>query len=265
MPGPSRVVTSVRNPGVVEARRLHDARRRRDSGRTLVEGPHQLADAAAAGAIVHEIYARPGDPEAGRVAASCGREPIWVNEAVLGALSGTRTPRGPIGVVKIPDPVPLTGTDTVVLWEVSEPGNAGAVVRSAAAFGFAVATVGGADIWAPGVIRAAAATQFGVPVTRLGADAVGALGDAGLTPLALVAGGGEDLAHVAADAGLVALLVGNEAHGLPADVGRAATPVTIPMPGAVESLNAAVAAGIALYVLSSRHHPPSGTQGSRRR
>jgi len=252
MPGPSRVLTSVHNPGVVEARRLHDPRRRRLSGLTLVEGPHQLSDAVAAGAAVHEIYARPDDPEAMRIGAACGRKPVWVADAVLAALSGTRTPRGPIGVVAIPPPAPLAAVDTVVLWEVAEPGNAGAIVRSASAFGFAVATVGGADLWAPSVIRSGAATQFGATISRLGAAPLTEVLDAGLAPLALVAREGDDVAMAGRIHGPVALLVGNEAHGLPDEVMEASEPLTIPTSGRVESLNAAVAAGIALYVLARR-------------
>jgi TrmH family RNA methyltransferase len=107
---------------------------------------------------------------------------------------------------------------------------------------------GTADPWAPKVLRAAAGGHFR---TRLGelADA-DALREVARPVIATVVSGGE---HPSALAGTAdsALLVGEEAAGLPADlVALADRSVTIPMPGGTESLNAAVAGAIVAYELA---------------
>lgn len=238
----------------MEHTRLHDPRVRRDTGRTLVEGPHQVADAIAAGAVVSCLYVLESDHRGMSIADACRVAPTPVGEPVLAKLAGTRSPRGPIAVVAIPPSTPLgaagdTDRDLVVLWGVSDPRNAGAIVRSAVAFGFDVAaTRGTVDLWAPGVIRAAAATQFRTAISHLELDAVAVLAAAGYRTYATVATGGEPPDR--ADASPIAVLIGNEAHGLPGSVVAAAERlVTIDLDPGVESLNAAVAAGITLHGL----------------
>ena len=248
-----RVLTSPRNPRVVELAKLHDPRRRRAAGLTLVEGPHQLTDVVAFGAVVREVFVLEGDEAGGAAAAASGAPTTTVGHGVLRKLAGTTHPRGPVAVVEIPDGDPPVAADTVVLWGVQDPGNAGAIIRSAAAFGFGVAaTPRTVDLWSPRVIRAAAATQFGTRVIALATRPLPQLAAGGLRLAAAVASDGIDPASWEPD-GPVALLVGNEAQGLPADVvDTADARLTIPLQGGVESLNAVVAAGIIMYALSRR-------------
>ncbi len=171
-----------------------------------------------------------------------------VTEAVLGRMAGTVHPRGPLAVVRRPEPSRLRPVDTVVLWDVADPGNAGAIVRSAAALGFDVAVTSGAgDVWSPKAVRAAAATQFRTRVTDLGDDPMRRD-----TRLRSHRPGGGDLGRAPTSAplpgaGPVAVLVGSEAHGLPDDVVAAAIPVSLRLDAGVESLNVAVAAGILMH------------------
>ncbi len=245
-----RVLTSVRNPRVIELAKLHDARRRRAAEQTLVEGPHQLADVLAFGASVVEVFHTEEDADAAAMAAAAEVPATAVSQAVLRRIAGTDHPRGPVAVVQIPEPDPLVAVDTVVLWDVRDPGNTGAIVRTAAALGYAIAvTPGTADVWGPKAIRSAAATQFGARVSTLSGSALEVLESAGLHTMATVAAGGEDPSAVSSE-GPVAVLIGNEAHGLPDEVAAAAaTRVTVPLQGGVESLNAAVAAALTMYAL----------------
>jgi TrmH family RNA methyltransferase len=166
-------------------------------------------------------------------------------------MAGTAHPRGPLAVADVPPFVALRTSDTVVLWDVADPGNAGAIVRSAAGFGFAVAVTRQAtDVWSPKAVRAAAATQFRTTLTELGADPYGEVLAAGLAPLAMVVEGGEDVDRSEVT-GPVALLIGSEAHGLPEPVVAAARPVTLRLDNDVESLNAAVAAGVMMHHIRS--------------
>jgi RNA methyltransferase, TrmH family len=226
-------ITSPQNPQLQDLRRLL-ARRRRD-GRFAAEG-EDLVDAAA----------RAGwEPLAGfRAAGSYGAPGFAeVDGALLGRISllgsGTRV----IGVYgERWAPVPL-GPTCVYLHGVRDPGNVGAIVRSAQAFGVASVAVGPdcADPFGPRAVRASMGAIFAVPVAR-GGELPGAR-------VALVAGAGEPLGAAALPAE-VTLMVGAEREGLPADlVAGADRVVHIPMRGG-DSLNAAMAATVALYELT---------------
>jgi TrmH family RNA methyltransferase len=139
----------------------------------------------------------------------------------------------------------------VYLHGVQDPGNVGTVVRAALAFGAGSVALGPgcADPWSPKAVRASMGAVFAVPLARAA--------DAGALPgerIALVAGEGEPLRGPAA--GDATLLVGAERAGLPARVRRAADRVAhIPIAQA-ESLNAAMAATVALYELTRPGAPP---------
>jgi TrmH family RNA methyltransferase len=152
-----------------------------------------------------------------------------------------------VAVIAVPEPDQLEAKPTVVLWEVETPGTVGTLIRSAAAFGWNVACYRGADPWSPKVLRAGAGAHFGLSIAEL--EDLAAVRRVGLSPMATVASGGR-IPEVVEVSDPVALLVGNEAHGLPREVVEGADGViTIPMRG-LDSLNAAVAGSIAMYVLS---------------
>jgi RNA methyltransferase, TrmH family len=139
-----------------------------------------------------------------------------------------------------------TGTPDVVvaLWQVSDPGNVGTLLRTADAFGAAVAlSPECADPTSPRALRASAGAVFRVPLMTW--DALPE------RRIALVAHGGEPLSDVDLTPPL-ALLLGSEREGLPDDLVAGAVPALIPTPGAAESLNVAAAGAIALYELSRR-------------
>ncbi|MEX1271440.1 MAG: RNA methyltransferase, partial [Acidimicrobiia bacterium] len=136
-------VRSTRNPRVTAAARLRRARERKRLGLTLLEGPHLLEEALAAGAEVLEVFGL-GSPQPA--------VPNWVEvtEDVLIRLADTESPRGPVAVMRIPPAVTAT-RDHLVLG-VSDPGNAGTLIRTAAAFGLDVAFGSDAvDPWSPKV------------------------------------------------------------------------------------------------------------------
>lgn len=233
------VIASTRNPAVMDAARLHRARHRRETGRTLLEGPSVVSEAIEASVPILELYVLEGEqPPSGH------RGPVrFVTPEVLARLSGTETPRGPVAVVEVPVGALPTDRPVLVAWGVSDPGNCGTMVRTAAAFGYGfVAGPESADPWSPKVVRSGAGGHFRTTVATV-AD----LG--GLDPLRLVgtvARGGDPPGPVGAGE---AIVVGSEAHGLPADVVAACDRlVTIPMRGGTESLNAAVAAAIVAYL-----------------
>jgi RNA methyltransferase, TrmH family len=237
-----------RNPQVTAASRLHRPEDRRHRSETLIEGPQLLEEALAGGVEIRSLFAGEADTVTRDVASGNGLNLTLVTDAALGRLAGTKTPRGPIAVIPIPpDPVEVSG-NLLVAYGVSDPGNLGALIRIAAAFGWEFGyTDGSADPWAPKAMRGAMGGHFRCEIIR-----VGDLDDLEKwTTVATVVEGGIPPSQVSGGPHVV--LVGEEASGLPAHVAAACDhQVTIPMPGGTESLNAAVAAGIVVYELSSR-------------
>ena len=242
---PDDIITSTRNPAVADAARLHRARHRRDTGRTLLEGPHLVGEAIASGCEIAELFVLEGEePPAGHSA------PIRVvSEGVMSRLAGTVTPRGPIAVIEIPEPEIDETRPALVAWEISDPGNCGTLLRSAAAFGLGyVSGPRSADPWAPKVLRSAAGAHFRTPVGAVD----GLEGLAGRHLVATVVAGGTAPGSLPEDA---AILVGSEPRGLPDEVVAACDRlVTIPMPGETESLNAAVAGAVVAYLGAVHGH-----------
>ena len=238
-------VRTHRARSVVDAARLHRARDRRERGLTLVEGPHLIADVEAAGAVVREQFGvEPTDPRI-----------TPVDQRALERLAGTESPRGPLAVVEIPTEWLDPDRNLVVSVGVSDPGNVGTVIRTAASFGWGFAYMQGtADPWAPKTIRAGAGGQFQTPVARIGSLRE----TAEWTTVAAVPSGGDPPSDISERP--IALLMGEEAHGLPDwAIDSAARRLTISTPGPTESLNAAVAAGIAIYELSKGWGHTRGT------
>lgn len=241
----------------MDASRLHRARERRDTGLTLLEGPHLLDEAVKAKADIRTVFVAVGDDAGASAASSTGIEPVIVDERALQRIAGTETPRGPVAVVAIPPPRPPLSQHILVSWGVSDPGNVGTMIRVAAAFGWDFSyTAGTADPWSPKVLRAGAGNQFSVGISEVaGLDEIRSTGYA---PLASVVSGGT--APELIETRRWAVLIGEEASGLPADVvGASDGTISIPMPGGIESLNAAVAAGILAYVIS-KHSGEAGEQ-----
>ncbi len=240
-------VRSPRNQRVAAAVRLRRARERRESGLTLLEGPSVLQAAANAHAAVRVVFALEDDRDTALLARRCGYEHIPVTREVLDRLAPSQHPRGPVAVVEIPAPVVTRNGKVIVLWGVGDPGNAGTLIRSAAAFGFGVACgPGTVDPWSPKVLRAGAGAHYSVAI-ETGVHDLSVLRERGFRVLASVVTGGEPPAPLA---GRVALLVGDEARGLDAAIVDACdAAITIPMRAGLESLNASVAGSILMYEL----------------
>ncbi len=238
-----KVITSTANPTIKATVRLHRAEVRKRERRTIIEGPHAVDLATRAGAQFDLVLAREGE----EASIDPAVEIYLVSDRVLRAVAATENPRGPVAVVRIPEAAALQARDTLVLAGVADPGNAGTLLRTASALGMQTAVFPGAvDLWSPKVLRAAAGAHWQMPpVSAAGIDTLIA---AGLDTVALVVAGGDPPGLVLANSGPVAIIVGGEAHGLPAGLAAAAARrLTIPMPGGAESLNAAVAGAIALY------------------
>ncbi len=246
-------VRSPRNQRVAAAARLRRVRERRSTGLTLLEGPNLLEAAARGGAEVLSVFALAEDAAALTLAEGSGYELTVVTEAVLDRLAPSQHPRGPVAVMAVPSPVVIEDRNAVVLWGIGDPGNAGTLIRTAAAFGFGVVFgPGSVDPWNPKVLRAAAGAHFSAPIES-GLETVADLERRGFRTVASVVGGGVAPTSIE-PADRSALFIGDEANGLPDSITDAChLHVTIPMNAGLESLNASVAGSILMYELAARH------------
>ena len=231
-----------------------------------MEGPTVVREALESGVEVREVFLAEDLEGHGLESAleATGVPTSIVGSDVIGALSETVTPQGVVAVVADPSVGldALVGVDLcLVLADVRDPGNAGTLVRTAAAAGAGAVIfgAGSVDPLHPKVVRSAAGALFRVPLVRR-------------APLAEVAStlrsGGTSLIGAAADAGTdmysfdltgpVAIVLGNEAWGLPEAAERLLDErIGIPMPGPVESLNVSSAGAVLLFeVLRQRGIPP---------
>jgi TrmH family RNA methyltransferase len=249
---------------VAAAVKLHRHVGRRRAARFLAEGPN-LVEAALRRGLVSEVFVT--EAAMARFGGMLTDVPAHqVTERAAKALSDTVTPVGLVAVCSVPE----TGLDDVlavsprlvaVAVEISEPGNAGTLIRIADAMGADAVVLAGhsVDPYNGKCLRASAGSIFSIPVVAEfdTASAVAALVDSGLRVLATTVDGEVSLDDVELSEP-TAWLFGPEAQGLAPDVAASADArVRIPMPGSAESLNVASAASICLYQ-SARAHRRAG-------
>jgi len=250
---------SARNPRVLRLAKLARRREERDEQRALlVEGPVLLATALAAGADVIDVYVHDDALDRPAVADVLARldphvVPWVVPSGTLDRVGDVATSQGVISIVRRDQPswpTPGTTSFVLVLADVADPGNAGTLVRAAAAAGAgAVVVAGGVDPSNPKVVRASAGAVFGIDVVTSPSalDALAELSAAGYAIVGTVVRDGEFYDSVDLT-GPVAVVVGNEAHGLdPALVDALEVALTIPMAGPTESLNVAMAGTVVCF------------------
>jgi RNA methyltransferase, TrmH family len=249
------VITSVRNPRVAAALKLHKRAFRERQRAFLVEGAHVLVEAIESGRALSALFHREPSSELVRRAAEGGADTIHVSEEILERLARAATPQGFVGVapfVDVPlEAVPDRPSCVTILHAVRDPGNAGTVLRSADAVGAdaIVFTATSVDVYNEKTVRSSAGSLFHLPVVRgpETAQAIDALRSRGMRVLAMDAAGASDLyGQDLADP--VAFVFGNEAWGLPAEVAALADDVVrVPLSGRAESLNLAAAATVCLF------------------
>jgi TrmH family RNA methyltransferase len=234
----------------------------------LLDGVHLLAEAHASGLNVDTAafeHAALDQPAARRLAerlAASGADVLIVSRNVLEAMSPVKTPSGAVGIARhslvslrdaLAPPGGALGRSpalVVVAHDVQDPGNVGALLRSAEAAGATAFVASGstADPLGWKALRGSMGSALRVPIAR--ADIQTTLrgcADAAIQVAALVPRGGEPL-FAAELRSPMALLLGSEGCGLPPEIaGRADRRLSIPMRGPIESLNVAVAAALVLY------------------
>lgn len=249
-----KCITSRENALFKQLKKLADsARERRKAGYTLLDGTHLLAAYLATGLVPQQVIVGQGGIDNAEIRALLkaipGERLVEVPQALFAELSQVETPTGVLAAIAIPHfKKPAAVEFCLLLEDVQDPGNLGTILRSAAAAGVQAAYLSAhcADAWSPKVLRAGMGAHFVLPIEER----------ANLTEKAATFPGMTLATSLKAEQSIydldltraVALLIGNEGAGLSADLLAAAnTRARIPMPGRIESLNAAAAASICMF------------------
>jgi TrmH family RNA methyltransferase len=246
-------ISSHDNPIFKRLKKLAEsARARREARMTLLDGEHLLAAYLDAGGQPHTLV-RAASFDAASFEALAARclhaKRIVLPDAQFAALSPVATPAGMLAEAAWLAPPAIDATPLVIVLEdIQDPGNLGSMLRSGAAAGatLAVLSKGCHDAWSPKALRGGQGAQFVLPLVS-GVDVVEWL--AGFEGESLALALAEDNSLYARKlAGSLALIVGNEGAGLsPAVCDAASATIRIPMPGRIESLNAAAALAVAVF------------------
>ena len=241
-----REIRSKDNRIVKRCEQLSMRKYRDQFGLYLIEGENLLAEAVKNHARIETVLLREGCQKS--LPPQVADRTFLLDAGIFDKLAQTVTSQG---ILAKEDFINLPGSNFIVLDRLQDPGNIGTILRTADAAGYKLAILmkGTADVYAPKVVRAATGSLFRMPVVSMAsakelAEFTGAAGKK-LTATCLDARRwyyDEDLTHD------IALIIGNEGNGISRDLIESSDiQIKIPMQGNIESLNAAVAAGVLMY------------------
>lgn len=271
---PYRIVQSKQNGRLKELRRALANPGREAAGLAGIEGLKLLEEALRAGLRVPTVFVVEGSEdllEALRLPSET--EILLLPKDLLDSALTTEAPQ-PIAALVAPPQwtwPQLLGSSAllIVLAGLQDPGNLGTILRSAEAFGATgvISLPGTVSAWNPKAVRASAGSVFRMPLLTVSVnDCFDILREFGIKILTTSVQSAQP-ANEADLSGPVALLIGNEGNGVPSELAAQADGViTIPCPGPVESLNAAVATSVLLYDASRQRagRATSGLDGNSR-
>ena len=256
-------ITSVKNERVKRAAKLaSSSKTRREEGLFVLEGLRLCMDVVRSGLRCAELYV--SDAFAGKHAAefealsAVSDEVFLVNDAVLAKLSDTQTPQGVCCVVKMPAAADVIGgaeddANVLLLENVQDPANLGAIARTAEALGLSgLLVAGGCDVYAPKALRASMGALLRLPVeTGETAELLARAKAAGFRCYASTPDADAEPVNTVDWSGRALCVVGNEANGVTPETQAACDArITIPMAGRAESLNAAAAGAILMWEMT---------------
>ncbi len=268
MPASPTQIASRANPRVKQLRAAFAGRAKPSGGLVAIEGEHLLYEAMRSGMVFKTIFL--SERRAAPDWAPRNVELVELTDDVFASAMDTQSPQG-IAALLVPpvwtldDVLAANSPDglsplILIAAGLQDPGNLGTLIRSAEAFGATavLTTPGTVNEWNQKALRASAGSVFRLPVVQVDAHDLAALQSQGLRVLAAVAptsdpgNASQESAPIAAAnadlTGPCALMIGNEGAGLSEEwLELADARITIPTPGRVESLNAAVAGSLLLY------------------
>ncbi|MET1045773.1 MAG: RNA methyltransferase [Hyphomicrobium sp.] len=263
-----KIITSLTNDRIKAIRALEMRKVRKETGLFVAEGTSLLVTARDHGfvpeTLVYQAGAAAGGVSRGLVkhALDAGSEVLEVSELVLGKLASKDNPQSLLGVFRqrfatAPNPAKIASTDTwLALEEIRDPGNLGTIIRTADAVGLAGVILVGTtcDPYALESIRATMGSIFAVPIVKLDRETFFTLAKA--WPGEVIGthlDAREDFRQMQYN-GRELIVMGSEGPGLSGGAAAICSSlVKIPMAGALDSLNLAIATALMLYQVRGPH------------
>ncbi len=244
-----KVIISPHNKEIRAIQKLQTKKSRAEQGKFLAEGFRTCQTIIQSKKIkLIQLYCVEESSEVAKQLTSISFITLISDEAMK-KISPVETPSGIVGVFNLPSKPPLEKiSEGIVLAQVSDPGNAGTLIRTAAAMAYeTVVVIEGCDIWAPKVVQASAGAIAKQNIFELSWNEL-LNNKKDLKLAALIVSGGRTPKH---SKGFL-IVIGNEAHGIPQEwSSQCDEKITLEMPGKTESLNAGVAGSIAMYLLKN--------------
>lgn len=254
----TQIITSTKNQYIKQARALAKKKFRDETGLFLVEGANIIKDMPSSVEVQYVLATAQRESEAERFcSAYCSNasgelaftraQVYYVSDEVMSYVADTVSPYGLCAVCKMPQRAfALPSANALLLDGVSDPGNLGTILRTAAACDFCdVYLLDTADIYSPKVVRATLGGLFRVRTYEINeAQALELLAKSNSIVLDM---GGENILESKPQAPVL-LVAGNEAHGVRDIIKRNAKKAySLPMKNEIESLNVAIATAVAMY------------------
>lgn len=245
----SRKITSLQHPLVKHLVKLRlDGTYRDEHHSLIIEGLKPIQELSSY--VINLFFTA----EYSSYVDSIQAEKWLITDAVLKKISGMTSPEGIVAEIKMPTFVSLGKSKRVLALDgINDPGNLGTLLRTALALGWESIYFlpGTCDPFNEKSLRAARGAQFKLSLIQGSADELKQWVKMNRIP-AYVADVMGTPPNLLEESSSCLLVLGNEAHGASEEVRNFCLPVTIPMPGEMESLNVAVAGGILLYLLSNQ-------------
>lgn len=272
---PIHIVQSKQNARLKELRKALTHPGRNERGLVGIEGPNLVQEAMRAGLRVHAIFAGSQDL-LDEIASQQNTSQVDLLLVPSDSLRSALLTESPQPFAALIDPPkwkwkdlltsPRSEALIIVLAGIQDPGNLGTILRSAEAFGATgvICLPGTVNPWNPKAVRASAGSIFRVPLMQTSeSEALEQLRAAGVRLLTTALDRAQP-ANTTDLARAVAIVIGNEGNGVPPDfAAHTNAAITIPCPGPVESLNAAVAASVLLYEASRQRDQEPHPGGAR--
>lgn len=240
------MISSIQNETIKQIVTLHNAFYRKKYQQFIAQGYTTCLTLIQCGYQLHEIYIT--EQKYTQYEKQFINQPVTVvSDKVMNKISTTATPSGIVAIFSIPDTTYTPTSNSLVLYNIQDPGNMGTLIRSAAAMGVEnIFIIEGTDPYSPKVIQATSGTIGYVTIATVDWQTF-LQQHSSINLCALVVKNG--VCPQELDLSQSILIIGNEGSGLPINViENCKQLLTIQMPGNTESLNASIAGSIALYL-----------------
>ncbi len=256
------IITSRENAVVKQAHKLATtAKTRKKEQAFIAEGLRLCRDVAQGDGVIRTAFMTQGFltdfPQDATLIGQRAEHCFTVSDSIMQHLSDTDSPQGVLCVCQKPDfsKLPQQAGRFVVLENVADPANLGAIARTAEALGAdGLLVSGGCEVYHPKALRASMGALLRLPVYEGDMEAIlTRLGELGVTTYAAVVYDAQQAVTETQFGSACAVVIGNEANGItPQTASACDKTITIPMAGRSESLNAAAAACILIWEMMGR-------------